>query len=283
MDLRKIHLYLVYESIFYYKNKDKFHELGLTNDTIQIKEKYIEKDGYSFDFIEIPQEYSAKILHCIQEKFVKSSFPFAMKKGELQKECQKIIQKFAQLQKEKSKQHSLENTTPMVYKLIALIANKNTMVSSINNSQNVIDNNIFLFAEYTVVYNPLSSNPEDFLCSITHPPLSDSVHVCHHSKLPEKEVNAICTAFFQDFAHCKSLSGDLGLVWFQTTEQEVMQWLKNIKEHKNEVIAPPNLLLEFPGKNCIMSDVFLNDSVIVHDHIPVIQEKKTRRKKAKKN
>lgn len=96
-----MYLYLVYESFIRYKHYDKFYEVAITETTVSIREKYIDKDSYKLEFFELLQEYAEKTLRYIQDKFLKSSFPVNVRSGELQGVCKEFISRCKTIHEEK--------------------------------------------------------------------------------------------------------------------------------------------------------------------------------------
>src|SRR6185312_2808532 len=136
--MSKVYLYVVYELYFRYKEYNKFHEIALTSNQLEIKEKYLGRDDIKIDFFGVATEYANKVLKYVQDKYVKASFPFNVKSGELQSVCSEFINKCNSLVTEKQQQCTVvyQQPQPQEYKAIALVIHKTT-----NNITVVYNNN----------------------------------------------------------------------------------------------------------------------------------------------
>lgn len=247
-----VYLYLVYENYRHYKDYNKFHEISLTTNQVEVKEKYIDKDTYKMEFFEVPIEYAEKVFRYIQERFFKSPFPLNLRSGELQSACSDFIKKINSIRQEKGtsptityptitttiSSHlplpsisslpqllplalSLPSPSPSTHKLIALIGNKNNGgVTVISNGDNV-----------------------DFLHQISQHP---TLQLLQHALMTVEEVDSITTSFYQEFSHLKMppQPEDFNLAWYRMSEQVVLIWLQgrnNAKYHQADqsMASPP--------------------------------------------
>jgi hypothetical protein len=97
-----VYLYMVYENYMHYMAYNKFHELSLTTNQVEIKKKYMIKDKYELEFFEVPPEYAQKIFIYIRDKYIKSDFPFNVRSGELQSTLGTFIKKCNSIKEEKA-------------------------------------------------------------------------------------------------------------------------------------------------------------------------------------
>lgn len=146
------YLYIVYENYRHYKEYNKFYEINLTTNQVEVKERYIEKDNYMMEFFEVPTEYAEKVYKYVQEKFIKSPFPINVRSGELQSTCKDFIKKCNTLKQEKnlsvshipeSSGHPLLLPPPLpTTKVIVLLSNKEngevTVISNDDNTDNIM-------------------------------------------------------------------------------------------------------------------------------------------------
>lgn len=220
-----VYLCLVYENYRHYRDYNKFHEICLTLNQVLIKEKYIHKDEYIIEFHQVPTGFGERVYEYIKDKFIKTLFPFNVKKGELQSVCIEFINKCREIQQEKSKlieplvpsaspsppQLLLGSAPSMPIKLIALIQH------STQGGIAVVTNN-----------NTLTPNEMyQQLCQ----QYAGTLQVLQYTTMTLEEVNAIIDSFHKDFHFCRLHHNELGLSWYKTTEAEVIQWLqkKNAK------------------------------------------------------
>jgi hypothetical protein len=268
-----MYLYIVYKNFKYYKNYNKFYEIALTNNQAEIKDKYIDKDEYKIEFFATPPEYSQKILKYIQDKFIKSNFPFKIKEGELQATCNDFINKCNQIIQEKSSFINYNNnsnsnnispppllsiqyhTPPLIIessfqkqKLIALFSNKT------NNEMTVLCNN-----------ESMAISPSEFLNAISQ---MNTFQVLQSAIIPANEVDAIIHSFQESFHHLKTLSSDLQLPWYKISEQEVMCWLQTKKNFALPIPAVTSItddidsfLSEFDDTDQFLSDTCLENYI----------------------
>ena len=110
---KNTYLYIVYENYKHYKDFNKFHEIALTTSQVEVREKYIDKDEYKVEFFLIPPGFADRVFKYIQNKFIRSTFPFNVRDGELQTTCTEFINKCNQIRQEKvqSGYISTQNTT----------------------------------------------------------------------------------------------------------------------------------------------------------------------------
>src|ERR1700677_1967930 len=97
-----VYLYMVYENYMHYREYNRFHELSLTTNRVEIKERYMDKDKYELEFFEVPLEYAEKIFAYIKDKFIKSDFPFNVRSGMLQSTLGDFIRKCNSIKEEKA-------------------------------------------------------------------------------------------------------------------------------------------------------------------------------------
>ena len=218
----KTYLYLIYESFFRYKDKEKFFEIDLTTDQLDIKEKYIDKDKCKMEFFEVASEYASKVLKYVQDKHIKSSFPIIMLKGELQSSCSEFIKKCNDLMMEKKRDNpshqpllgvSQQQQQQQQHKAVALIGHRQT-------------------GDITVVCNTSTVSPQEFLTQVLNHVL---LHVCQHAIMLAAQVDLIVSSFQHDFQGFKSANSELSLTWYKVSEHDITQWLAM----KNYSTSPP--------------------------------------------
>ena len=222
-----VYLCMVYENYKHYRYYNKFHEICLTKNQILMKEKYIDKDSYIIEFFIVPVGFEDTIYNYIKEKFIKTSFPFNARKGELQAVCLDFIKKCQDIQEEKVKltqqpqsvTSSLMITPPLSpssslsFKLIALIHHH--------------------MGGITLVTNNDDTTPMD-----TYQQLCQQVNILHvlqHTIMVQSEATTIIEAFHKDFHHYQISHQEFGLVWYNITEAGVMQWFQ-----KKLMAVPPS-------------------------------------------
>ena len=249
-----MYLYLVYESVFRYKNYDKFYEVALTETTVTIKEKYIDKDNYRLEFFELLQEYAEKTLRYMQERFLKTSFPINIRSGELQTACKEFITKCRAIHDEKQKVTappllSVFQAPPQQpqHRAIALIRHKAS-------------------DEVTVVSNNDSITPDQFMHQVFSYAM---LQVCQHAMMLAEQVVSLVQWFHEEFSPQRSNNTEFGLMWYNSSEQEVLRWL----QVKSSCFNMPQI-------TSAVSDDFdsILEEMMVGDHSPQQRDNKKRRK-----
>lgn len=250
--MNKTYLYMVYETYFRYKEYDKFHEVDLTDNQLDIKEKYLEKEKYKMEFFEVAAEYASKVFRYIQDKFIKSSFPINVRSGELQSACSDFIRKCNDLMVEKMKNNmplfqQQQQQQHQQHKAIALVVHRET-------------------SNITVVCNSSSITPADFMQQLLNLVV---LHVCQHAIMLAEQVDLIMSSFQGDFASVKSSSTEMGLAWYCTTEQVVAEWMARNNISTPKALPPP-------------VEDFKVDDFIVGDFVPTLFEEVTNNQGGKK-
>ena len=258
----KTYLYLVYESFFRYKDKEKFFEIDLTTDQLDIKEKYIDKDKYKMEFFEVASEYASKVLKYVQDKHIKSSFPIIMLKGELQSSCSEFIKKCNDLMMEKKRDNNPSSHQPLLgvsqqqqqqqqHKAIALIGHRQT-------------------GDITVVCNSNTVSPQEFLTQVLNHVL---LHVCQHAVMLAAQVDLIISSFQHDFQGSKSANSELSLTWYKVSEHDITQWLA-MKSYSTSPPAPlpaPPPLAPFNPDDYINNNDYSDEEVFKADNPLLLQ------------
>ncbi len=242
MSTQTTYLYIVYENYKYFRNFNKFHEIGLTTNQIEIKEKYIDKDEYIFEFFVVPFEYGEKVLQYVQKKFIKTTFPCDVLKGELQNSCIEFIKKCNKVLSEKNLNSPFFLSPPLLtnfekQKLIVLLSNK------VNN-------------EITVICNNETLSPTNLLVQLSQ---LNMFQILQSASLPSNEVDSIINSFQENFKYLKTSSIDLQLPWYNVSENDVLTWLKGKSTLMTITDTPPPLLFDIDD---ILSDEIMIDSNI---------------------
>ena len=254
-----VYLYMVYENYRHYKDYNKFHELSLTTNQVEVKERYIDKDEYKLEFFEVPSEYAEKIFAYIRDKFIRSNFPFNVRNGELQSTLIDFIRKCNSIKEEKasSATTSFSPLTSVIPKLLQpppsslstpLSMNESKLIALIKNKNN---------GELTVVSE--TASPAQFFQQLSH---YSSLQLLQHAIMPLSEVDGIINTFHKDFQHLKTISEDLNLPWYKMSEVEVLHWLHG-RNNASSIVTPSQTPMTSP----LSESFFLTPSLFNIDDI----------------
>jgi hypothetical protein len=206
METKKTYLYIVYKNYKRYRNFNKFYEIELTVDQLAIKEKYIDKDEYKFEFFAVLPEFAQTVLKYLYEKFVKSNFPLKIESGELQAACIEFINKCNQHVQEKSKHatnHALALTQQQCQVLLPF-QEVSTMQIQVILLGNKVNGEVTVFCS-TASLSALVEQLSQF----------GSFQVLDITVINASEVDCIMQSFQSMFSHLKTLSTNLQLLWYK--------------------------------------------------------------------